>query len=197
MKISTMLLVMEALLILGGVFKNAVTRSAGGAGKSVFFLLSIYFLDRFTISPTDEASVSAACIAAALWLGANAFYGGKKPLYAALMFPAALITGAVSAPLAALGTEAASYAAGLLSVPAALFLGERTGLGAAALGPVTACAVCYLLKLPGNAGLSFELTDFCLSAQLTGFLAVFLAAPMKKLVRRTFARRNSAVRTRT
>ena len=195
MKISTMLIVMEALLVMGGVFKNAVDR-AGGARRGVFFLLSLFILDRFTISPTDETSISAACAAAAVWLGANAFLGGAEPLNAALMFPAALLAGAASAPLAALGTETAAYAAGLMSVPAALFLGERTGAAAAALAPVTACAACCLLRLPGAAGAEFELTEFCLSAQLAGLFAVFAATPVKTLIIRTFARRDSAVRTR-
>lgn len=196
MKISTMLLIMETLLIAGGVFKHASERAAGGTGRCVFFLFSLFVLDRFTFCPTDETSISAACAAAAVWLGANAFSGGEKPLNAVLMFPAALLAGAASAPLAASGSEAAAYAAGLISVPAAIILGERVGIAAAALAPVTACAVCYLLKLPGCAVLSFELTEFCLSSQLAGLFAVFAAAPVKNAILRTFARGRSVVRTR-
>lgn len=193
MKISGMLLIMEALLILGGVFENAVSRAAGGRGRAVFFLLALFLLSGFALRPHDDVTIGASAVLAAVWTGVNTFTVRENRLSAMLVFPAALTLGALTAPLASLGTEASAYAAGLIAAPCGLLLGERTGTAAAALAPVTACALCFMLKLPGNAGAAFELTEYCLSVQLAGFLAVFAAPAVKIALVRTAVRKPSAV----
>ena len=194
MKISVMLLIMGALLISGGVFDHAVSEACGSRGRAAFFLFALFCMNDFVLSPGGDASIGAASVLAVIWTAANAFSVRENRVFAMLMFPVVLMTGILTAPLASIGTETAAYSAGLLAVPTGLLLGERTGTAAAALIPVTACAICFMLRLPGNAGAAFELTEYCLTAQLTGFLAVIAVPEVKKTITRTNVRRPSAAR---
>lgn len=195
MRISTMLILISAALMLGGV--GSRTLSAHGIGRrcALFFLLAVAVLDRYTLYPADDIAVSPACIIAAAWLFGNAFAQGSGARLPAASLPYSIALGFATAPLAASGGEWACYAAGLAPALLTLPLGIGHGLSAAALTPVFAELVCFAGAAP-SAAAALELTEYCLSAQLAGIMLSCAFAILKER-RRTTVRILSAERTKT
>lgn len=172
MRISTMLIIVMSLFILGGIGRRSLY-SIGIDGKhALFFLLCVILTHRFTVELNDELSFSFGCILLAAWTFGAAFGAGKIPAIRYFIIP---ISAACGAACMALYSSDIKLTALISLIPAAvcIFADALTAFALAGSLPVFAGTASYAYGMITRGYGSFELTENCLTAQLLG---IFLSS---------------------
>lgn len=176
MLISHMLILMTALLTAGGAAQRTLAKAGGDRLHGLFFLLCVFTLSFFSVTPSDDISISPACVLAAAWLFGNCFSGNERIGISAAVLPAAAAVGALIFPLALMRAEPVCYAAGIAILPLVPIFGVKRALALAAAAPVFAFAFGYLFRLFTAGYGSLDVGESCLAFQLTGMLAASVFA---------------------
>ena len=187
MRISLMLIIIGAFLLLSGVLEK--TRHTMGISRrnGLFFLFSIAAMGRFSIDLPDGGAILPVCILIPAWVFGHSMKtsGRYGPTLAALPVSAALA--ALLYPLTYADGEWTIYAMGLVSFAAAFVFGMETGLTTAGVLPPAACAAAYAAGLARLGWSSLEIGEACLSMQLCGMMfsvpAIMLRKGSRPLVR--------------
>lgn len=172
MHISRMLMLISAVLLISGLFDRALERAGSNKLEALFFLLGTASLDRFVLEQIKGTAVSPACIftlAAALYIEHRP-KGRKrlKPLRALL----ALAFGTAAAPLMALESEWACYAAAVIFASAALVFEAATALAISFAASLFACAAAQIYAGFEYGIMEIEIGDACLAVQMASLLTV-------------------------
>lgn len=170
MHISRMLILITAVLILGGVFKRSLREARSEKLEALFFLLCIAVLDRFILEPAEGIRISPACVFM-LSVSVIKRFSGRKRL-SVLNFVLIPALGISAAPLLAVGGEWACYAAGAIAASAALYSDILSSLEIASAASVTAFAVAQIYSGLRFGMTEIELADTCLAVQLSAVITV-------------------------
>ena len=186
-----MLILISAILTLGGIGEREL-RSAGLNKKHIiFFLICVFFLNSYSICPTDDIEISAGCVFIAVWLYGNAF--GEKGIKPFLALPFSLIIGALSSIVAILLKEALEPFMIISCMLLTVLFGIYFGSACAGLVPVFSYASVYTFFVLRGEYETLSITESCLTMQLLcliismTFFFIFLNS--------TYVRRKSYGRT--
>ena len=171
MRISTMILAVMSILVMGGVGKRTLQGIGVNSRTALFFMLCIFALSGFEIIFSDEISASPACIAAAAWMYGYAHSSKAVCRKRMLMLPVSVVIGITGAALMPESNEDwVSYAIGAAAIPITEVFGSGFGMAAAALAPVFAAFFSFVLDGIGQSISSLEMGEMTLAAQLSGIL---------------------------
>lgn len=182
MPISTMIIIIDTLLIAGGVAGPVFKRNGANERNAIFLLLCTSAMNCFIIETVEGVIIDPACMLVAAWLFGAAFAGKSALWKMTAVIPAAMLTGLAAELIPPVPNDAAPYAIGALCIPTAVLLGENAGAAAAALIPIFAEIFKFAEYSRGSGYYIPEFGESVLAAQLIGMTACYLYGIIKQRI---------------
>lgn len=183
MRISLMLLLTAAVLVVSGIGERTLKDNGLNKANVLFFLLCTAVLSGFTIEPSEEAEVTAASLFCAVWLFGNSFNTTVKCGHSFLVLPISLAAAAISSLLSIFSIEAAFLIALPISASVSLLLGMSSGLAFGGLYPILSSITIYVFTSLKGGYAIIEASENCLIQQILCIYSAVLTSIISSTIK--------------